>query len=149
MRDFFKIPSFGLEYEYTAPTLDVDTSGLDYEAPSFDFSSVTPSAQSSSKGDFFSNNLGALITGGLGLFSEISRSDAKQEALELARQDQKYKDLLALAQLKYGSKGGGGGGGGGTQRNRNADLIEVLASGNDDRLKALDQFTTGYVGALK
>lgn len=105
-------------------------------------------------GDFLGkgDNLSSILTAGTSLFSNIVRQDAAdsqaQAALDAQKESEKFKYLVELAKLKYGSKGGGGGGGG-SLRNKNADLIEVLASGNDDRLKALEQFTAGYVNSYK
>lgn len=106
-------------------------------------------------GDFFgnSNNLSSILTAGTSLFSNIVKQDAAdaqiKAQLDAQREAEKFKYLTDLAKLKYGSSGGGGGGGGGSLRNKNADLIEVLSSNSDDRLKALEQFTAGYVNSYK
>ncbi len=92
--------------------------------------------------------LSSLITTGGGLLSGLSGLDLKEEELARAREDEKFKYLLELAKLKYGAHGGGGAKAPGSLRNKNADLIEVLSAGTDDKLRALDQMAKSYIGAL-
>lgn len=89
--------------------------------------------------------LSTALTTGANLFQGLGTLDQQKEALNRQREADKFKYLVDLAKIKYGS----GGGGGGTLRNKNADLIEVLAAGQDDELKALESLSKNYVGALK
>lgn len=95
------------------------------------------------------NVLSSAITAGAGLFGGMSQLDANEEALKASKENQKLQYLLELAKLKYGQKGGGGKGGGGSQRNKNADLIEVLMKSSDSKNDALDKMARNYIGALK
>lgn len=91
----------------------------------------------------------SVIGAGAGLLQNSQQIDANEEALKAKNESDKFNYLIELAKLKYAQpKGGGGGGGGGSTRNKNADLIDVLASGTDDRLKALGQLSSGISGAL-
>ena len=97
------------------------------------------------------NVLSTGLTGLVSLYSNSQEQKAQEEQLAMQQQQDQFKLLTELAKLKYlgTGKGGGGGGGGGVKRNRNADLIEVIAAGTDDKLKALDDFARNYVSAVK
>lgn len=90
----------------------------------------------------------SVIGAGAGLLQNSQNIDANDEALKAKNESDKFNYLIELAKLKYAQPKGGGGGGGGSTRNKNADLIDVLASGTDDRLKALGQLSSGISGAL-
>lgn len=93
--------------------------------------------------------MSSIVGAGAGLLQNSQQIDANEEALKAKNESDKFNYLIELAKLKYAQpKGGGGGGGGGSTRNKNADLIDVLASGTDDRLKALGQLSSGISGAL-
>lgn len=94
--------------------------------------------------------LTSILSAGSGLLQNSQTIDANEEAIKAKQESDKFNYLLELAKLKYAvPKGGGGKGGGGSTRNKNADLIDVLSAGTDDRLKALGQLSGGIVGALK
>lgn len=112
-------------------------------------------ADSFSSGLDYLGNSPGLLTSILGAGSQLMQNsqtiDAQEELAKQKMESDKFNYLLELAKLKYAvPKGGGGkGGGGGSTRNKNADLIDVLSAGTDDRLKALGQLSGGIVGALK
>jgi len=98
--------------------------------------------------------IGQLLTTGLGLYGQVTKSDLEREQSEAAlaaqKENERFKFLTELAKLKYLKQGGGGGGGGGgAGTNRNAELIKILSAGQTDMQQALNALTTGYVSALK
>lgn len=101
-------------------------------------------------GDMFTNsdNLGALITGGLGLWQGMENADMADAEAKLAADAQKFAALRDIAKLKYAG-GGGGGGGAGSTRNKNADLIEVLKASRDDKRQTLDSIAKNYIAAVR
>lgn len=92
------------------------------------------------------NVLGSVITAGSGLLSNMSKLDLDQQTLEQQKEKDKFAMLVELAKLKYGAKGGGGGGG--SQRNANADLIEVLMKGAENKSNSLNNLAKNYAGAI-
>lgn len=88
--------------------------------------------------------LSGLLTGGAQLFGQLSTNDANAEAIKRQSEDKKLQYLLELAKLKYGNQGGGG-----STRNKNADIIEAMSKGTDQKLQALNQLQSGYLGALR
>lgn len=92
------------------------------------------------------NVIGSVITAGSGLLSNMSKLDLEQQGLEQQKEKDRFNMLVELAKLKYGSKGGGGGGG--SQRNANADLIQVLMQGAENKSNALNNLAKNYAGAI-